>query len=211
MVLPQFEAKIQSWIEIMAEKNQLISYEKIIGKLRHLCGGGATGTFSMATSENHHATISIKNGQIVGATYRSLKGTAALDSIRQINAGLCAFAQGVLRISDEDASLATSKAALEFLGKNGNKASAAAKVANAVAENKTSQVQDDAARKAIAVEATEYLGPIAETICQEHFAMAGSINDKETLRRVLESIADELGDDTKGEEFKKGVMAKLNW
>lgn len=193
----------------MAEEKQLISYSEIIEKLRHLCGGGATGTFSMATSANHHATISIKKGQIVGATYRNLKGTAALDNIRQVDAGHCAFAPGVLRISDEDASLASSKSLLDFLRANGN--AAAVKVAKAVAETKHSESQDEATRQAIEVEATEYLGPIAETICQEHFSTAGNLNNKEILLSVLEGIAGEMGDSAKGDEFKKGVMARLNW
>ena len=59
------------------------------------------------------------------------------------------------------------------------------------------------------MEATEYLGPMAAIICEEHFAWVGNLNNKEKLQSVLEGIAGELGDDAKNEDFKKGVIARL--
>ena len=96
----------------MAEEKQLSNYEKIIKNFRYLCNKNATGTFSIATDENRHASIGIKDGQIVGATYRQFKGQTALEKIRQISAGHCTFASGVLRTSEEDALLPSSNALL---------------------------------------------------------------------------------------------------
>ncbi len=193
----------------MAEEKQFSSYEKIIGKLRYLCHKKVTGTFSIATNDNRHASISIKDGSIVGGTYRQFKGQTALENIRRISAGHCTFAPGVLRTSAEDALLPSSKALFELLGIKSGKPTAAVKITKSAAKIKPTENQDKAARKAIEVEATEYLGPIAETICEEHFAMAGNLNNEEDLLSVLDGIAAEVGDDAKGEAFKKGVMARL--
>ena len=75
--------------------------------------------------------------------------------------------------------------------------------------SKLSENQDGAGRQAIEVEATEYLGPMAATIREEHFATVGNLNNEENLLSVLEGIAGEVGDDAKSEEFKKGGMARL--
>ncbi len=193
----------------MAEAKQLSSYEKIIGKLRYLCHKKVTGTFSIATNDNRHASISIKDGRIVGGTYRQLKGQTALENIRQISAGHCTFAAGVLRSSAEDTLLPSSNALFEFLGINKDKPTAAVKITKTASKTNPSESRDEAARKAIEAEATEYLGPIAPTVCEEYFAMAGNLNNKEDLLSVLDGIAAEVGDDAKGEAFKKGVMARL--
>ncbi|MGB9440278.1 MAG: hypothetical protein WCB15_20200, partial [Desulfobacterales bacterium] len=71
----------------MSEEKPLSSYKEIVGKLRHICDGGETGTLSLATGENHYASISIKDGQIIGVAYRQSKGAAALENIRKVRAG----------------------------------------------------------------------------------------------------------------------------
>jgi len=193
----------------MAEEKQLNSYKKIIGKLQYLCHKKVTGTFSIATNDNRHASISIKDGRIVGCTYRQFKGQNALENIRQISAGHSTFAPGVLRTSAEDALLPSSNALFEFLGINKDKPAAAVKMTKTAAKTNPSEIQGEAARTAIETEATEYLGPIAPTLCEEYFEMAGNLNNEEDLLSVLDGIAAEVGDDAKGEAFKKGVMARL--
>ena len=125
----------------MAQEKQLSSYKEIMGKLRHLCSDGVTGTLSMATSENHHASISIKEGKIVGVTYRQFKGPAALESIRKVSAAYCAFSPGALRTSEEESSLPSSKAQHELLGINEIEPAAAAKISNAASKIKSTGIK----------------------------------------------------------------------
>lgn len=193
----------------MSEEKPLSSYKEIVWKLRHICDGGETGTLSLATRENHYASISIKDGQIIGIAYRQSKGAAALENIRKVRAGRFTFAPGVLRHSEVDASLPPSKALFEFLGIGETKPAAAVRITESAPKSEPSDNTNGAARQAIELEATEYLGPMAAIICEEHFARVGNLNNKENLQSVLEGIAGELGDDAKGEDFKKRVITRL--
>ena len=193
----------------MSKEKQLSSYKEIVWKLRHICDGGGTGTFSLATRENHYASISIKDGQIIGVTYRQSKGPVALENIRKVSAGRCTFAPGVLRNSEVDASLPSSKALFEYLGIGETKPAISARINGPASNTEPSENQNGVARQAIESEAMEYLGPMAAIICEEHFARVGNLHDEENLRRVLEGIAGEVGDKAKGEEFKKGVITRL--
>lgn len=183
--------------------------KEIVWNLRHICDGGDTGTFSLATRENHYASISIKDGQIIGVTYRQFKGPAALENIRKVSAGHYTFAPGVLRHNEVDASLPSSKALFEYLGIGEIKPVSAARINGPASKTEPSEDRNGAARQAIEVEATEYLGLMAAIICEEHFARVGNFNSEENLQRVLEGIAGEVGDKAKGEEFKKGVITRL--
>jgi len=187
----------------MSIEKPLSSYKEIVGKLRHICDGGETGTFSLATRENHYASISIKDGQIIGVAYRQSRGAAALENIRKVRAGRFTFAPGVLRHSEVDASLPSSEALFEFLGIGETKPAAAVRTTEPAPKTESSDSTNGAARQAIEVEATEYLGPMAAIICEEHHARVGNLNNKENLQSVLEGIAGELGDEAKGEDFKK--------
>jgi len=193
----------------MSIEKPLSSYKEIVGKLRHICDGGETGTLSLATRENHYASISIKDGQIIGVAYRQSKGAAALENIRKVRAGRFTFAPGVLRHNEADASLPSSEALFEFLGIGEIKPATAVRTTEPASKTEPSDNTNGAARQAIELEATEYLGPMAAIICEEHFARVGNLNDKENLQSVLEGIAGELGDDAKGEDFKKGVITRL--
>ena len=193
----------------MSEEKPLSSYKEIVGKLRHICDGGETGTLSLATRENHYASISIKDGQIIGVAYRQSKGAAALENIRKVRAGRFTFAPGVLRHSEVDASLPSSKALFEFLGIGEITPATAVRTTEPAPKSEPSDNTNGAARLAIELEATEYLGPMAAIICEEHFARVGNLNNKKNLQSVLEGIAGELGDDAKGEDFKKGVITRL--
>ena len=178
----------------MAESNQHSSLAEITARLKQLCSQGNTGTLSLATSENHHATISLKGGEVVGIAYRQFKGEAALDKIRQISAARCSFVDGMLRTTEADFSLPSSDELLDLLG---------------VSADVPTVTVDKETRNAIEGEATEYLGPMAVTICEEHFASAGDLRDEEIFMRVLDSIAAEVGDTQKGAQFKKGVLSRL--
>ncbi len=193
----------------MSIEKPLSSYKEIVWKLRHICDGGETGTLSLATRENHYASISIKDGQIIGVAYRQSKGAAALENIRKVRAGRFTFAPGVLRHSEVDDSLPPSKALFEFLGIGEIKPATAVRTTEPAPKTEPSENTNGAARQAIELEATEYLGPMAAIICEEHFARVGNLNNKENLQSVLEGIAGELGDDAKGEDFKKGVITRL--
>jgi hypothetical protein len=194
----------------MSKEKQLSSYKEIVWKLRHICDGGDTGTFSLATRENHYASISMKDGQIIGVTYRQSKGPAALENIRKVSAGRCTFAPGILRNSEVDASLPSSKAIFEYLGIGEIKPAITARINGPASNTEPSENQNGAARQAIELEATEYLGPMAAIICEEHFARVGNLHDEENMWRVLEGIAGDVGDKAKGKEFKKGVITRLS-
>ena len=178
----------------MAASIRLSSFVEITDQLKQHCAQGNTGTLSLATSENHHATISLKGGEVVGVAYRQFKGEAALEKIRQIRAARCSFVDGMLRTTETDFSLPSSDELLDYLG---------------VSAQAPAVAVDDNTRAAIEAEATEYFGPMAATICEEHIALGGDLNKEENLLQVLDSIAAEVGDAEKAARLKQGVLNRL--
>jgi hypothetical protein len=132
-----------------------------------------------------------------------------LEKIHKIGEGRCTFARGVLRNSEVDASLPSSKALSEFLGIGEVKPATEVRSTEPASKNEPSKNPNGAARQAIEMEATEYSGRMAVIICEEHFARVGNLNNDQNLQSVLQGIAAEVADKTKGEEFKKGVITRL--
>jgi hypothetical protein len=58
-------------------------------------------------------------------------------------------------------------------------------------------------------ELTEFLGPMAELICQEHLARLTALNSPQQFTRLVEAIAKEIGDSTKEVQFKQRVLSSF--
>lgn len=186
----------------MAEEKQILTYNEMVLKLSDIVSGKLTGTFSLATTENHFATISLKNGRVVGATYRQLKGGPAIEKITQINGGRCNFSEGALRSDEVDETLPSTEEIFKALG---------VPTADSPEESiEESEFETDAVMALIEKEAVEYLGPMAAMICRENLDQVGHITSQADLFQLINGIAGEVGDTSKETEFKNKILEKLN-
>ena len=156
------------------------------------------------TAENHAAQFVLRDGAIVGLTYRLLRGSAALPLLRTFPAGRYRFQTETVDHTDPELPATADLLALLI-------PEPAVAVGPPQAEPATDTPQvPEAVRLLIERELAEVLGPIAGLICQEHFAHAGRLDSPNDLARLLEAIAIEIGDPTKAADFKHQVLSKFN-
>lgn len=190
----------------MAEDKSIQNYSEIIKKLGLLCQSGETGTFSIATSNNHHATISLKKGKIIGATFRPHTGREALERISQVSSGRCSFLPRTLRTKEIDASMPAADDISRLL-----KIEKIAPPSPSASEPMSLPIEP--IKEVVQLEVTKYLGPIGSVVCQDHFKRAGKIATMEDLKTVIENIANQIsdasGDTAKGSKFKNDVLSRI--
>lgn len=90
----------------MQQEDQLSFFDKLMQELRRLCDEGQNGTLFITTEENHAARFVIKNGAIVGITYRTKHGPNAIPFIKGITGGTYIFSRDRLFLSSAEASAA---------------------------------------------------------------------------------------------------------
>lgn len=166
------------------------------------------------TAENHAAQFVLRDGAIVGVTYRLLRGPAALVPMKAFLAGRYRFQAETVDHTDPELPATPDLLAL-LVSEGGDAVAPEPKPASAPpqppeAKPATAAPQaSEAVRSLIEQELAEFLGPIAGLICQEHLARAGSLDSPSDLTRLLEGIAVEIGDPVKAAAFKQQVLSKI--
>ena len=182
----------------------LLPHDQLIDELQTLCAAKRSGTMFIITAENHVAQFVLRDGVIVGLTYRLLRGPAALPLLRTFPAGRYRFQTETVDHTDQEL-----PATADLLTLLIPEPASAVGPPQAEPATDTRQVPE-AVRLLIERELAEVVGPIAGLICQEHFAHAGHLDWPNDLVRVLEAIAIEIGDPAKAAGFKHEVLSKFN-
>lgn len=81
-------------------------FDKLVRELRRLCDERQSGTLFITTEENHAARFVIKDGAIVGVTYRTKHGLGAIPFIKSIKGGTSIFSGDRLFLSPAETSAA---------------------------------------------------------------------------------------------------------
>jgi len=184
----------------MATQRDELSYPELVEELRGCSLAKQTGTWIAATSDNHSLRIGFDRGRIVKMVFQNLKGPAALSRMTQITGGRCSFTAGAAPASGPDTGLPDTPEILRLLTQGG---------ASDDDQSGDTGIPVGLLKEAIVAEATEVLGPMGPTICEEYFDSATDLGTKAGLNRVLAGVATELGDATRGAAFKQRVMARL--
>ena len=164
------------------------------------CGGCArsdqTGRVFITTSDNHSVSFGLQNGAIVALSFRNQTGLEALAAIQRVHKGSLSFASGLPPKSQPG--LPPTPELLALLQ------SAATDPADA-ADAGPRPVNEAVARSRAVIEAelTEYLGPMARVVVEEHVAAAHDLTD------FIDSLAGELHDPAKSVTFKARVRERL--
>jgi hypothetical protein len=197
--------------------------DQLIAELRSLCAAKRTGTLFIITIENHPAQVVLRDGEIVGLSYRLNRGPDALAPLKAFAAARYRFQQE--SVSSTDPRLPPTAEVLAVLGAESRSApdrppapsttaSRTAAVAPPPADTRPAigsspDISEavDRLRLLIERELAEFLGPMAGLICGEHLAdpSAGS----QEVAKLLEAIAKEIGDPAKEAQFKQRVLSQL--
>ena len=182
----------------------LLPHDQLIDELQTLCAAKRSGTMFIITEENHVAQFVLRDGVIVGLTYRLLRGPAALPPLRTFPAGRYRFQTETVDRTDPEL-----PATADLLALLVPEPASAVEPPQAEPATDTPQVPETV-RLLIERELAEVVGPIAGLICQEHIAHAGHLDSPNDLVRLLEAIAIEIGDPAKAAGFKHAVLSKFN-
>lgn len=98
----------------MVQMCQPSFFDKLIRELRRLCDERQSGTLFITTEENHAARFVIKDGAVVGVTYRTKHGLGAIPFIRSIKGGTYIFSGDRLFLSSAETSAAPLPAVSEI-------------------------------------------------------------------------------------------------
>ena len=180
----------------MDGNDTVLTYGQLIGELRRLCVQHQTGRLFITTSDNHSVSFGLQNGVIVALSFRNQTGLEALAAIQRVHKGSASFSSGLPPKSQPG--LPPTSELLSLLQK------AAADSADA-AEAGPRLVNETVARSRAVIEAelTEYLGPMARIVVEEHVAAAHDLTD------FIDSLAGELNDPAKSATFKARVRDRL--
>lgn len=188
----------------MGDEPGLQPHDRLIDELHALCVAGRSGTMFIITGENHAAQFVLRNGEIVYLTYRLLRGLDALPSMRIFRAGRYRFQDEPVDRTDPGLPPTPDLLALLSPEHTGT-------VEPPQTEPTTGTAKaPDSLRLLIERELAEFLGPMASLICEEHLAQATDLDSPKSLARLVEAIANEIGNPTKEAHFKQQVLSGLS-
>ena len=177
----------------MDGNDSVLTYGQLIGEVRRLCAQHQTGRVFITTSDNHSVSFGLQNGVIVALGFRNQTGLEALAAIQRVHKGSLSFASGLP--PKPQPGLPPTPELLARLQ------SAAADPADAGPRPVNEAV--GRSRAVIEAELTEYLGPMARVVIEEHATAAHDLAD------FIDLLAAELNDPAKSTTFKDRAREKL--
>ena len=186
----------------MTDDPDVPGHEQLIVELRSLCAAKRSGTMFIITTENHTAQFILREGEIVGLSYRLIRGPDALPLMRTFEGGRYRFESETFARTDPRLPATADLLALLV-------PEHAAVMERPPAQPTTGGGEaHDRIRLLIERELAEFLGPMAGLVCQE-YAQGSHLDSREDVSRLVEAIAREIGDPTKEARFKERILSQL--
>ena len=185
----------------MSADQPFVSFDHVAAVLRQLSKERRVGTLFITTSDNKSASISLLGGEIVGVSFRVLRGRDALLLIKSIGLSRFAFSDGKVPATDPDL-----PPTHEILAMFGAPQPATPPPLLVVRQ---ARPEDRKVQQILETELVEYLGPMARIICKEHLERAGPLSSPAELRRLVDGLASEISDRSRAETFKRAAWEKL--
>jgi hypothetical protein len=182
----------------------LLPREEIIDVLQSLCHAKRSGTMFIITADNHVAQFILREGEVVGLSHRLLRGLDALPPMRTFAAGRYRFVEEPIARTDPGLLPTPDLLALLIPEHAGPE-----EFPQSTLPTPNIRQALESVRSAIEPELTEFLGPMAGLICQEHLAGLPALPSPQHLTRLVEALAKEIGDPAKEARFKQRVLSSF--
>ena len=180
---------------------ELLPFLRVVDYLRQLCAQGRSGTVFLVSDDNRMAQVRLDQGQIASLLCRNRRGIEALGILRSMANARLRFDETFL-VKDEHDNLST-QAIFDALGGGSD---GAAPVAVAPAQPRpaaTALALTPAVKATIQRVMTQYIGPMAEIICDDHFDAAGN------LQALVQLLADEISAPAQAAKFRAEIAREL--
>ncbi|MDB5934478.1 MAG: hypothetical protein JWQ01_1822 [Massilia sp.] len=179
---------------------ELLPFLRIVDYLRQLCAQGRSGTVFLVSDDNRMAQVRLDKGQIASMLCRNRRGIEALGILRSMANARLRFDESFM-VKDEHDNLST-EAIFDALA--GSFAGAAAAPESLPLPASTAALSLTPAVKAtIERVMTQYIGPMAEIICEDHFEAAGN------MQALVQLLADEIGAPAQVVKFRADIAREL--
>lgn len=184
---------------------ELIPFLRVVDYLRQLCAQGRSGTVFLVSDDNRMAQVRLDKGQIASLLCRNRRGIEALGILRSMANARLRFDETFL-VKDEHDNLST-QAIFDALGGSSAGAeaapSAAAPPRPAAPASAPALLLTPAVKATIQRVMTQYIGPMAEIICEDHFDAAGN------LQALVQLLADEISAPAQAAKFRADIAREL--
>jgi hypothetical protein len=184
---------------------ELIPFLRVVDYLRQLCAQGRSGTVFLVSDDNRMAQVRLDKGQIASLLCRNRRGIEALGILRSMANARLRFDETFL-VKDEHDNLST-QAIFDALGGSSTGAeaapSAAAPPRPAAPASAPALLLTPAVKATIQRVMTQYIGPMAEIICEDHFDAAGN------LQALVQLLADEISAPAQAAKFRADIAREL--
>ncbi len=176
---------------------------RIVEELRDLRSRAATGTYFIVSDDNRQGRIGWSNGEIDSVVFRGVDGVPALAALSQVRVLRTKFSpEGTRALPASRSGLPPTDELMRMLvGAAPRPQPAAAGSAGASGDRASSL--SPAAHRAISDVLTDYLGPIATLIYEEHR------DHDQSVDALLAALATEIPDGRRAQEFLAAVRQKL--
>ena len=184
---------------------ELVPFLRVVDYLRQLCAQGRSGTVFLVSDDNRMAQVRLDKGQIASMLCRNRRGIEALGILRSMANARLRFDETFL-VKDEHDNLST-QAIFDALGGGSGGAeaapSAAAPPRPAAPASTPALALTPAVKATIQRVMTEYIGPMAEIICDDHFDAAGN------LPALVQLLAGEISAPAQAAKFRADIAREL--
>jgi hypothetical protein len=196
-----------------------MNHRQLIDKLVKHCKERASGTIFFNLPAGQSARLVLKKGVIHWAAYERLRGTKAIESIREIDQARFNFNPS-LKLAIGDQQLPPTSDILKRLYKHNNKAAteddlpftyegySSANILTNV--NGEDHLGLERVRQVLEEEAMEYLGPMGKVLCADYLKSMPSHLSAIQVRQVMTSLKQDINDVRKGELFMARVKKELS-
>lgn len=181
---------------------ELIPFLRVVDYLRQLCSQGRSGTVFLVSDDNRMAQVRLDQGQIASLLCRNRRGIEALGILRSMANARLRFDETFL-VKDEHDNLST-QAIFDALGggSGGAEMTPSAAPPRPAAPASTLALTP-AAKATIQRVMTQYIGPMAEIICDDHFDAAGN------LPALVQLLAGEISAPAQAAKFRADIAREL--
>lgn len=182
--------------------NGEITRNQLIDLLRELVEKRRTSTLYVRTDDNHLIVASVERGEIVSLLCGPRKGERAIPSIRKMRTGTYRMEESVTAHRRLGANLPPSEVLFSLMLEGGNEEETDEAGGTAVSD---CQWVQDVLCKMLA----EYMGPIAPLVCRETVKAAGGIDSSDKVKRVVETLSQEIDNPSEAERFRSRARTEL--
>jgi hypothetical protein len=184
---------------------ELLPFLRIVDYLKQLCAQGRSGTVFLVSDDNRMAQVRLDNGQIASMLCRNRRGLEALGILRSMQHARLRFDESFM-VKDEHDNLSTQAIFDDLSSTFGGAAAVAPGIAPALpaaAASAPALLLTPQVKATIQRVMTQYIGPMAEIICDDHFDAAGN------LQALVQLLADEISAPAQAAKFRADIAREL--